>query len=111
GAPMGFDHASLFRDGLPPAAGRFTGFPEFNFVGGHNDVDNVPVAGLRAAADRVIARDGAQLATYGLDGGPLGHRPLRDFIAAKLARRAAMTVDADDILITSGSLQALDLVN
>lgn len=108
---MGFDHASLFRDGLPPAAGRFTGFPEFNFVGGHNDVDNVPVAGLRAAADRVIARDGAQLATYGLDGGPLGHRPLRDFIAAKLARRAAMTVDADDILITSGSLQALDLVN
>jgi 2-aminoadipate transaminase len=59
---MTFDHASLFRDNLPAAAIRFTGFPEFNFVGGHNDADNVPVAGLRAAADAVIARDGAKLA-------------------------------------------------
>jgi 2-aminoadipate transaminase len=108
---MTFDHASLFRDTLPPAAARFVGFPEFNFVGGHNDADSVPVAGLRAAADRVIARDGTKLATYGLDGGPLGHRPLRDFIAAMLARRAGMTVDPEEVLVTSGSLQALDLVN
>lgn len=108
---MSFDHASLFRAGLPPAAARFTGFPEFNFVGGHNDAGSTPVEGLRAAADRVIARDGPKLATYGLDGGPLGHRPLRDFIAAMLARRAGMTVDPDEVLVTSGSLQALDLVN
>jgi len=77
---MSFDHASLFRADLPPAAARFTGFPRYNFVGGHNDADNVPVEDLRAAADRVIARDGAKLATYGLDGGPLGHRLRRDLL-------------------------------
>jgi 2-aminoadipate transaminase len=36
---------------------------------------------------------------------------LREFISAKLKRRAGMTVDPDEVLVTSGSLQALDLVN
>jgi len=108
---MTFQFDSLFRSGLPTAAPRWTGFPTFNFVGGHNDADNVPVDGLRAAADTVLKREGRTLATYSLDSGPLGYRPLRDFISAKLKRRAGMTVDPEQILITSGSLQALDLVN
>jgi 2-aminoadipate transaminase len=108
---MPFDHAPHFRAGLPAAPGRWTGDPEFNFVGGHNDADSLPVDGLRAAADAVIRREGHTLARYGLDSGPMGYRRLRDFIAAALARRAGMTVDPDDILVTSGSLQALDLVN
>ncbi|MCF8477511.1 MAG: PLP-dependent aminotransferase family protein, partial [Pseudolabrys sp.] len=37
--------------------------------------------------------------------------PLRDFIAGKLKRDAGIGCTADDILIVSGSLQALDLVN
>src|SRR6185312_10666806 len=53
----------------------------------------------------------ATLATYGLASGPLGYRPLREFLAAKLKRTAGMTCSADEILITSGSLQAIDLVN
>jgi 2-aminoadipate transaminase len=36
---------------------------------------------------------------------------LRDFLSAKLARDAGITAGADDIMIVSGSLQALDLVN
>jgi len=108
---MPFDFASRQPSGLPAPAARWSGFPPYNFVGGHNDSENVPVDALRAAADRVLAREGANLATYGLQSGPMGYRPLRDFIAAKLKRRAGMTVDPDDILVTSGSLQALDLVN
>jgi 2-aminoadipate transaminase len=59
----------------------------------------------------VLAREGRNLATYGLASGPLGYRPLRDFLAQKLKRTAGISCDADEILITSGSLQAIDLVN
>lgn len=105
------DYADLFRPDLPPAAARWTGFPRYNFVGGHNDPDSVPVDGLVAAAQAVLAREGRMLATYGLDSGPLGYRPLREFIARKLERDAGITCSADQVLITSGSLQGLDLVN
>lgn len=108
---MPFDHTPHFCAGLPPAAARWTGYPEFNFVGGHNDADSLPVEDLRAAADAVLAREGRSMALYGLDSGPMGYRPLRDFIATSLAARAGMRVDPRDILVTSGSLQALDLVN
>ena len=43
--------------------------------------------------------------------GPLGYRPLREFLAGKLKRTAGIACTADEILITSGSLQGLDLVN
>lgn len=105
------DYAELFRPDLPPAAARWNGFPKYNFVGGHNDPASVPVEGLIAAAQKVLAREGRTLATYGLDSGPLGYRPLREFIARKLARDAGIACSADQVLITSGSLQGLDLVN
>jgi len=106
-----FDFAELLRPDLPPAAVRWTGFPKYNFVGGHNDADSVPVEGLIAAASAVLKREGKTLSTYGLDSGPLGYRPLREFIARKLARDAGIACSPDEVLITSGSLQGLDLVN
>ena len=106
-----FDYAGLLRPDLPPAALRWTGFPKYNFVGGHNDPESVPVEGLMAAAATVLKREGRTLSTYGLDSGPLGYRPLREFIARKLARDAGIACSPDEILITSGSLQGLDLVN
>ena len=51
------------------------------------------------------------LATYGLAHGPQGYRPLRDFLTQKLKRDAGIACTAEDILVTSGSLQAIDLVN
>lgn len=106
-----FDYEGLLRPDLPPAATRWSGFPKYNFVGGHNDAASVPVEGLIAAAGRVLAREGRTLATYGLDSGPLGYRPLREFIVRKLAKDAGITCTPDEVLITSGSLQGLDLVN
>jgi 2-aminoadipate transaminase len=106
-----FDYTGLLRPGLPPAAAKWTGFPKYNFVGGHNDADSVPVEGLITAANRVIKREGKTLATYGMDSGALGYRPLREFIARKLARDAGIDCSVDEVLITSGSLQGLDLVN
>ena len=77
----------LLTPGLPPPAAKWTGFAKYNFTGGHNDADIVPVDRLVAAATAVLAREGRTLATYGLSSGPLGYRPLREFLAAKLKRR------------------------
>jgi 2-aminoadipate transaminase len=106
-----FDFAPLLAPGLPPAAAKWNGFPRYNFVGGHNDAEHLPVEHLTAAATAVLQREGATLATYGLNSGPQGYRPLREFLVAKLKRDAGMSCQSDEILITSGSLQAIDLVN
>jgi 2-aminoadipate transaminase len=106
-----FDFAPLLPAGLPAPATRWTGLAKYSFIGGNNDPDQVPVEGLIDAVNAVLRREGKTLATYGLASGPQGYRPLRDFIAAKLKRDAGVTCTADDILIVSGSLQALDLVN
>ncbi len=108
---MPFDFTPLLPAGLPPAAPRWTGRVKFDFTGGNNDSDRLPLDDLVAAADSVLRREGRTLSTYGLNSGPQGYRPLREFLAAKLNSDAGINCAVDDILITSGSLQALDLVN
>src|ERR1700685_3201864 len=106
-----FDFAPLLPAGLPAPAARWTGLAKYSFIGGNNDPDQVPVEGLVEAVNAVLRREGKTLATYGLASGPQGYRRLREFIATKLKRDAGITGAADDVLIVSGSLQALDLVN
>ncbi len=108
---MTFDFAPLFPAGLPGPSAKWAGAQKFNFTGGNNDPDQVPVEGLTAASNAVLQREGRTLATYGLASGPQGYRPLREFLAAKLKSDAGISCTFDDILIVSGSLQALDLVN
>src|SRR6201992_1723060 len=106
-----FDFAPLLPEGLPAPAARWTGLAKYSFVGGNNDPEQVPVDGLIDAINAVLKREGKTLATYGLASGPQGYRPLREFLCAKLKRDAGIAATADDIMIVSGSLQALDLVN
>lgn len=106
-----FDFAPLLAPGTPAPAVKWNGFPKYNFIGGHNDAKHVPVEALIAAATAVLKREGATLATYGLNSGPLGYKPLREFLAGKLKGHAGIECAADEILITSGSMQGLDLVN
>src|ERR1700743_3892346 len=106
-----FDFAPLLPAGLPAPAAKWTGLAKYSFIGGNNHPDQVPVDGLIDGVNAVLQRGGKTLAPYGLARGPQGYRPLRDFIAAKLKRDAAISCNADDILVVSGSLQALDLVN
>jgi 2-aminoadipate transaminase len=106
-----FDFAPLLAPGLPPPAAKWNGLAKYSFVGGNNDPDQVPIATLIKAMSDVLTREGKDLATYGLASGPQGYRRLREFLAQKLKRTAGIACTADEILITSGSLQALDLVN
>ena len=108
---MSFDYTPMLPAHVPAPAARWTGFPEFNFVGGHIDDATVPVDDLRAAMDRGMAREGSNIATYYLQSGPQGYKPCRDYVAQKLKTYCGIETTSDDILLTSGSLQAMDLVN
>jgi 2-aminoadipate transaminase len=106
----GFAYSHLFAKDLPPPAPRWTGFPKHNFIGGHNDPASIPAAALAEAATAVLRRRGADLALYNFDG-PQGYTGLRQLVVNKLAQRPAIKCTVDDVLITSGSGQAIDLVN
>ena len=106
-----FDFSQSLSAGATASATPWTGFPPFHFVGGNIDEPTVPIDGLALAIDKVIRAEGKAMAKYGMNSGPLGYLPLRRFVAENLKRRAAMTVTAEDVLLTSGSLQAMDLVN
>jgi len=106
----GFDYTPLLRRGLAPPAPRFGGFPKFNFIGGHNDPSLIPVEALADAAAAVLRREGPNLAMYNLSHGPQGFVGLRDFVITKLAGRG-IACTRDDVLITSGSGQGIELVS
>ncbi len=105
-----FDIDDFVHDNSLASSARWGGFPEFNFVGGHNDEELIPLQQLETAARSAILYNGKNLVKYNCSG-PLGYLPLRKFIIEKLSNGAKMECSADDILIVSGSLQALDLVN
>ena len=109
--PAAIDYDALLAPGLPPPAPRWNGFAPYNFIGGNVDAASMPVEDMIAATASALRREGTTLATYGLDSGPLGYRPLREFVAAKLRKRSGLSVSPDNVLITSGSNQGLDLVN
>lgn len=108
---MAFDFASVISPRATASAARWEGYPPYHFVGGNIDEQTIPVDELAAAVDKVIRAEGQSMAKYGLENGPQGYLPLRQFIAGNLKSRAGMAVAPDDVLITTGSLQALDLVN
>ena len=108
---MVFNFSSVISCRVSETANRWAGYPPFHFVGGNIDERSLPIDELATAVDRVLRREGQSMAKYGMEDGPLGYLQLRQFTVRKLKAYAGMDVTADDVLITSGSLQALDLVN
>ena len=86
-------------------------FPKYNFVGGHNSEESIPISELSKSAEKVIIAEGKNLALYGHNSGPQGSLLLREFLVSYLGNYTGMNISVDDILLTSGSLQALDLIN
>jgi 2-aminoadipate transaminase len=108
---MAFDFTSLVPAGSPPPAVKWKPPGKYNFTFGNNDPDGLAVEDLKQAVDAVLSREGRRLSDYRLHTGPQGYRPLREFLVKKLKRDAGIECTADDILLLSGSLQGLDLVN
>ena len=86
---------------------KLTQRPEvISFAGGLPAPEVFPVARFQEACQRVLATQ----ATTALQYGPTeGYRPLRELIVAQMGRYGIVAT-VDNILITSGSQQALDLI-
>ena len=65
-----------------------------------------PIDRFRDACQRVLTEHGAQALQYGTTE---GERPLRETIARHTSRYGIL-ISADNVLVTSGSQQALDLI-
>ena len=105
------DYNRLFSADLPPAAPRWAPFPKYYFVGGNNDPEQIPIEGLVEAAASVLRREGSKLAIYNLGLGPQGYPGLRQFVADKSRRQRGIAAPVEDILITTGSGQGLDMIS
>src|SRR5438552_6326791 len=74
---------------------------------GHPDPSLLPVEQLRQASHRAMERHGTEILEYG---STAGSPPLIDFICARLAETDARAPATDQVVITSGASQGLDLV-
>jgi GntR family transcriptional regulator / MocR family aminotransferase len=90
------------REEAPPGIA-----PRIDFSYGRSNVDSFPFAMWR----RLLARNARSASVRELDYGPAtGTADLRDAIARHLGRSRAVVCDASQVIVTSGSQQALDLV-
>jgi 2-aminoadipate transaminase len=95
-------HGSDIREIL-----KVTAMPEvISLAGGLPAPEVFPVEEFRAAFDRVLCEQGKVALQYSASE---GYRPLREFLAERLGRFGSRC-SADNILITNGSQQALDLI-
>ncbi len=87
---------------------KVTADPEIiSFAGGLPNRDYFPVREIRDACVRVLDSDGKTALQYSTSE---GHPPLRKFIADRYRARQGIEIDPDEIIITNGSQQGLDLI-
>lgn len=76
-------------------------------AGGLPASESFPVEAFKAACDTVLDEVGAQALQYGTTE---GYRPLRRFLAERLRNQKGIACGSDNILLTSGSQQALEML-
>lgn len=86
---------------------KVTEQPDFiSFAGGLPAPEVFPVKEVAAAARRVLRDSGPQALQYGATE---GYRPLRELVAERMTR-VGVPATVENVLITTGSQQALDLL-
>ncbi len=78
-----------------------------SFAGGFPDSAMFDVEGIREASQRVLTDQPGPALQYGATE---GHPPLREEIARFMASKGVQGVTAGDLIVTTGSQQALDLI-
>ena len=104
------DYSTLFTKDLPPPASQWQGHPKYNFIGGHHDPELQPMEQFIESATNVFRGDPRNISMYYFDG-PQGIIPLRRFLVQKLADHRDIHITTDEVLITSGSGQGIELIN
>ena len=88
---------------------KATADPEvISFAGGLPSPASFPVDEIDKAAHKVLSEDGRNALQYSTTEGYL---PLRQYICERYMKRQGINIDADEILITNGSQQGLDLIS
>ncbi|WP_374355994.1 PLP-dependent aminotransferase family protein [Limnohabitans sp.] len=78
-----------------------------SFAGGFPDSAMFDVDGIREASNAALAKDPGAALQYGATE---GFNPLREQLAAFMAQKGAKDVAPDQLIVTTGSQQALDLL-
>ncbi len=78
-----------------------------SFAGGFPDSAMFDVDGIRAASNAALAEEPGAALQYGATE---GYQPLREQLAAFMATKGARDVAPDQLIVTTGSQQALDLL-
>jgi DNA-binding transcriptional MocR family regulator len=78
-----------------------------SFAGGFPDSAMFDVAGIQAAVNAALAQNPGAALQYGATE---GHPPLREQLAAFMQSKGVQGVSADQLIVTTGSQQALDLL-
>lgn len=78
-----------------------------SFAGGLPNPISFPQEALKESMDRVVSDYGSRVFQYSTTAGLLS---LREYIAEKYRKQYQLEVEPDDIIITTGSQQALDLI-
>ncbi|MDD4482950.1 MAG: PLP-dependent aminotransferase family protein [Methanoregula sp.] len=87
---------------------KVTENPEIiSFAGGLPNPELIDVDGIAQAAKEVFEKDGRTALQYSTTE---GYPALRRFIAERYKKRLGMEISPDEILITNGSQQCLDLI-
>ena len=78
-----------------------------SFAGGFPDSAMFDVQGIRQASERTLVDEPGAALQYGATE---GYHPLREQLAAFMQSKGVADLQADELIITTGSQQALDLV-
>lgn len=78
-----------------------------SFAGGLPTPKSFPEEALKESACRIIDNEGGKVFLYSTTE---GHLPLRQFVADKYNKNFGLNITPEDVLFTTGSQQALDLI-
>ena len=106
-SPSGFNYESFFSSHAPVSNRGGNRNAKYDFAVAYPDPETLPLDGLVDALKTALDREGRDLAYYPV---PAGLPSLRQLVAEKLQRDRNMTVNVDDIVLTSGSGEGISMI-
>ena len=105
--PNRFSYEGLFATNAPIGVRTTWSHPKYDFAVAYPDPDILPLVGLAEGLKTALELQGRDLAYYPMGAGLLS---LRQLVADKLARDRNMKVTADDVVLTAGSGEAINML-
>ena len=102
-----FSYDSLYSQLSVPVVRGENRHAKYDFAVAYPDPDTLPLEGLADSLRVALEREGKGLALYPVS---TGLPSLREWVADKLARDRNMNVGVDDIVLTSGSGEAISML-